>query len=536
VATTTLTGTTGNDILNAPGSVTTLVAGLQGNDTITLARSGDEAYGQAGNDTIRLSITGATTNTVNGGAGRDTLSLGSAVGNFGGVVSLDDGADFFANTGSIAFVAASFDAGAGHDTISLEAGNVTNSTIAGGNGFDSIAITGAGTYANAAIFGGNGADTVNISAAAAMTFTSIQSGDGHDRILATALAGSTSIAIAAGAGLDSIYLGTTTVGSVAGGSGNDTIRFTGAVGGASTIFGDSLSVSEATTDGSDVISLSAAAMASAVSVYGGGGNDTIGLGALNSSTLISGGGGNDVIGNTALAITTGATISGGDGNDSINVVTLASGSEITGGSGNDTIALGFSGVAMYGSVSGGAGADLISSRAVNASLSGALLVGTIDGGDGSDTIAFGSALLFSAAGGTELAAAAYTTQTAAITNVVYGSGDVITFTGSFISAANWLTNTAIVVGTSANGIGAAGAFTGAGNTAVGSVGVFSYGNDFVFGFYDGDAASLVQYLNVINGKSALLKNTTAAGLTTLNSTNFGFTLTSYQNGIQITFS
>ena len=39
VTTTTLTGTTGNDILNAPGSVTTEVVGSSGNDTITLLPS-----------------------------------------------------------------------------------------------------------------------------------------------------------------------------------------------------------------------------------------------------------------------------------------------------------------------------------------------------------------------------------------------------------------------------------------------------------------------------------------------------------------
>ena len=58
MATTTLTGTTGNDILNAPGSVTTNVAGLAGNDTITLALSGDEAQAGAGNDSIYLNASG----------------------------------------------------------------------------------------------------------------------------------------------------------------------------------------------------------------------------------------------------------------------------------------------------------------------------------------------------------------------------------------------------------------------------------------------------------------------------------------------
>ena len=50
MATTTLTGTTGNDILNAPGSVTAEVVGLQGADTITLTVKDDAALGGAGAD------------------------------------------------------------------------------------------------------------------------------------------------------------------------------------------------------------------------------------------------------------------------------------------------------------------------------------------------------------------------------------------------------------------------------------------------------------------------------------------------------
>jgi len=468
------------------------------------------------------------------------LSFGTALGNFGGSVTLGGGADTFANSGNIAFVAANFNGGSGHDTIALDAGTVTNSTINGGNGFDFISVTGAGTYTNSVVFGGDGADTVSIAAAAAMTFTTIQSGDGHDRILATALGGTTSLVIAAGAGLDSIYLGASSLGSVAGGSGNDTIRYTGAVAASSSIFGDTLTTTESVTgDGNDVISISAAALGAAVSVYGAGGNDTIGLGNIVTSSLISAGAGDDVIGHTALTMDSASTITGGGGNDSININTLASGSFLLGADGNDTISLGFSALAMTGSVNGGAGTDLINARMINGILSGAVLAGTINGGDGNDTISFGSALLFSAAGGQTAVGVVYSAAVSGvITNIAYGSGDVIRFTGSFITAANWLANSAIYVSTSANGISAE-AFTGAGGGAgVGSIGVFGYGNDLVFAFYSGsDQGSLVQYLNVVDGKSALLKNTTAVQTAiTMNSTNFGFSVTSYQNGIQISFA
>ena len=86
MATTTLAGTTGSDILNAPGSVTTLVAGYQGNDTITLVKADDVARGGAGNDSITLNSTSAL-NTVYGGAGADSLYLVTAASSFNGSVN-----------------------------------------------------------------------------------------------------------------------------------------------------------------------------------------------------------------------------------------------------------------------------------------------------------------------------------------------------------------------------------------------------------------------------------------------------------------
>ena len=67
MATTTLAGNSGNNLLNAPGLDSTLVQGLAGNDTITLALVNDEAEGGAGNDTIGLTKTGTLVNVVDGG-------------------------------------------------------------------------------------------------------------------------------------------------------------------------------------------------------------------------------------------------------------------------------------------------------------------------------------------------------------------------------------------------------------------------------------------------------------------------------------
>ena len=78
VAATTLTGTTGNDVLNAPGSVSTLVQGLAGNDTITISLANDEAEGGAGDDTIAITRSGTVSNTIYGGAGADTVFVQSS--------------------------------------------------------------------------------------------------------------------------------------------------------------------------------------------------------------------------------------------------------------------------------------------------------------------------------------------------------------------------------------------------------------------------------------------------------------------------
>ena len=92
VAATTLTGTTGNNLLQAPGSVSTLVQGLAGADSIVLNLANDEADGGAGNDSISLVRSGTVSNTVKGGAGNDTVFLRSST-LFSGFVDLGAGAD-----------------------------------------------------------------------------------------------------------------------------------------------------------------------------------------------------------------------------------------------------------------------------------------------------------------------------------------------------------------------------------------------------------------------------------------------------------
>ena len=124
VASNTLTGTTGNDILNAPGSVGTEVKGLTGADTITLTLTDDIAQAGAGDDSILIDVDGGAKSSAFGGEGSDTVTLGTAVltnsvyirtdgGNDS--INLAGGAGFTVNNG--AFVAGN----AGDDTITATA-------------------------------------------------------------------------------------------------------------------------------------------------------------------------------------------------------------------------------------------------------------------------------------------------------------------------------------------------------------------------------------------------------------------------------
>ena len=150
MATTTLTGTTGNDILNAPGSVTTLVAGLDGNDTITLVKGDDKAEGGAGNDSIYFSgddALGTTTYYFGKTDGKDTLSFGVLTGSANLVIAVDAAygatsgiqysGDLDAGTGTSGTITFN-NAESGVATGTLFLNNVTGSSEAAGAGVSYI--------------------------------------------------------------------------------------------------------------------------------------------------------------------------------------------------------------------------------------------------------------------------------------------------------------------------------------------------------------------------------------------------------------
>ena len=117
VTTNTLTGTNAADILNAPGSVSTEVQGLQGNDTITAVLTSDVVQAGQGNDTVNINVTGAANVTAFGGKGKDSITLSTAV------------------TTSVVFRAVQY------DVLNFAGRTVSNATVGGNQGNDVITVS-----------------------------------------------------------------------------------------------------------------------------------------------------------------------------------------------------------------------------------------------------------------------------------------------------------------------------------------------------------------------------------------------------------
>ena len=199
MASNTLTGTTGNDILNAPGSVETEVLGLEGNDTLSLVLSGDIGKAGQGDDSILVNVDGSAKASVYGGKYTQLLEQSSPTRlhsgfewqrqhHFGELASPNNGAFVSGNAGddsitvSAAATLVTAGGGQGSDVITFQAGG-TSSDVQGGKGKDSITLV--GTFTGSTIGGSNGFDTIR----------------------ATGFTGTTSL-LGGGKGGDSIVVGT----------------------------------------------------------------------------------------------------------------------------------------------------------------------------------------------------------------------------------------------------------------------------------------------------------------------------------------
>lgn len=476
--TNTLTGSSQADILNAPGSSVTLVEGLAGNDTITLSKINDEAKGGEGADSIVHSPTSGASNViVDAGDGNDTLYVRSAS-SFGGTVQMGAGADSVAigSNSNILVSNAFIRGGTGNDTLVI-ANTLTSSTVGGGSGADLMQFTFNNTITSSLIIGGQKQDSIHFAGTGSLTSTSVNGGKGKDTIRLVGASVSSSAIVGGGKGEDSISVNTAahTNTSVSGGAHADTITLVSALGASMHIYGDTVGETTTSTDAAaDYIHGTAGALGTAaISVYGGGGNDTVAFFAGGSQTMIN----------------------GGDGADSIRIFSSSGATSINGGAGNDTIRMRSSGDITIANFSQTA---------------------TLNGGEGTDVIATGSNLsVMSSVNGVSF--------TAGHMVVAYGAGDVIDLgTTLATTQSNWAAGsmyhasggTATIWSQIATAAGAASL------TTVGDMVVWSDNTDSYIGIATAANGQSNVFMIKITGKD--LTTTTLTGAQALKAANFGF--------------
>jgi hypothetical protein len=224
------------------------VEGLAGNDSITFSPFGNQlknstVYGNAGNDTIQVTITNGSASAVNsllqgaagndtitvqnvvssstmrGGAGADTLTVSNAISS---VINGNKGGDTIRVNGGT-YNQSNVYGGADNDSMTITANTIlSNGTINGNKGNDTIVDDGTGitSLSSATVFGGAGQDVITLNGGGTGLFIS---GDlGNDQLTSGAGADT----VLGGAGVDTIVVGAGND-SVVGGGGADTITLAG---------------------------------------------------------------------------------------------------------------------------------------------------------------------------------------------------------------------------------------------------------------------------------------------------------------------
>ena len=416
-------GDLNHDIDAASNIVGSILFGGAGKDAITGSDGDDIIYGGDGDDIINATAGGGV---VNGGAGSDTLTYAGVgtsrtfsvsssglsatessdlddISNVEKIVGSDNGDIFSFSGDSSSLAVETISGGSGNDTFSFNSGATITSTLQGGSGSDVFQI-GSGVYIATTLDAGAGTDVLSLT----------------DTSVSLNTIGFEAARLQGTAGDDTLSLTTASVGglsisSVIGGNGTDTLNISAGANVSNLIVDAVETISD--SDGSDSIVLADGGQTITTSgietITGGGGNDTITLGAAQGSGTIDGGSGSDqitfangtnsvllqnmetIIGGTGTEIltlgsgvdntvtaTNVETISGGDGNDTINLGDADDIARISGGGGNDTVNLanGSNSVDFFGveTIAGGTGADVITSQDSTAEI--------ITGGNGSDTI------------------------------------------------------------------------------------------------------------------------------------------------------
>jgi hypothetical protein len=338
----TLIGGTGNDLVQLTSRARLQldsIAGGAGTDTLQLINAStlsDSDFTRiSGIERLQLTSSsravlgavaqGAGINYVYTGAGSDTINAAG----MSSAITLDARANA---TSSLILTGS----GTAATNFLLSGGNVLSlSTIIGGNGLDTLALSSASTLSDGSFSNLSKMDALSLSGASAVTLsnkaqsagiTSVTFGStlSSDNSTLTQLANDTlAVTVTGGAGNDLFNLANSSIlltDSITGGGGNDTV----ALAGAATLndaFSRIRTVEALSLTGSSAVTLNSGAVtAGIVSLFGGNGNSSYVLGGSGPGTAtLAGGSGSDLfILSTAAQIGT-ASISGGSGFDTLAV-------------------------------------------------------------------------------------------------------------------------------------------------------------------------------------------------------------------------
>lgn len=365
---------TGNNVVNTGSGADTITLAA-GNDSVTSGAGNDSITTNAGNDVIRA---GAGVDTIRSGDGADYIEAG------GGNDSVDggDGENYITDS-------------QGQDTITTGTGSDTilsgdlNDSITSGAGADSI---GAGSgndivnaeAANDTVVGGGGADTINGGA----DTDNLSGGDGNDQFLVAANGQQVAADV------------------IAGGTGTNTIGFTGAAAVSAEIDFDNVSDVLTINNAGDnlgetrALTFSAITEATVQTVVADFNNSTAAVTVTNNAASST----------TSFNITSGSstdnlsgsngadTLTGGAGNDILNAG--AGIDSVSGGGDNDTILVAGAGQQVAGDIiNAGAGVNLIrftGAAAVTAEFDFDNITDVLAINNAGDNLAFGRNVTFSA--------------------------------------------------------------------------------------------------------------------------------------------
>jgi hypothetical protein len=384
--------------------------------------------GGDGNDIFHINVAAALTVTIDGGNNNDTFDVNSWAGK--GSVSGSAGIDTF-NINSLTGSNVSFDGGTGNDTFNFNSVNGVTTTVTGSDGVDTF---------NVKDWAGTG---------------TISGGIGNDVFVVTKLTGSADIS--GDDGNDTFTMsGWTGSGSASGGVGND--GFGGTLAGANI----------ALDGGADDDTFEIAAWTGAVgSLLGGTGNDTIHINSLGALDFtLDAGAGNDAIGITTWNGDKASAL-GGDGDDVFDIKTFSvTAFSMDGGTGIDRFEMDtWTGT---GTVLGGAGNDIFHIKApagLNVAIDGGnnndtfdinswLGTGSVAGGAGDDTFNVNATSVtnftLDAGAGTDTLTATGDTDWTLTNGDAVTDGTLICGGGGVITLKNVIGDTAIITGGAGN--------------------------------------------------------------------------------------